>query len=74
MNNIFEIATEFVDYDNRKFRMIHNKTSSEVLQNKFEVQLPIELINDKTILDLGSCLGAAGHYSLTHGAKHYTVE
>lgn len=72
MNNIFEIATEFVDYDNRKFRMIHNKTSSEVLQNKFEVQLPIELINDKTILDLGSCLGAAGHYSLTHGAKHYT--
>ena len=72
MNNIFEIATEFVDYDNRKFRMIHNKTSSEVLQNKFEVQLPIELINDKTILDLGSCLGAAGHYSLTHGANHYT--
>ena len=37
MSNIFEIATEFVDYDNRKFRMIHNKTSSEVLQNKFEV-------------------------------------
>jgi len=72
MTNIFESATEFVDYDNRKFRMIHNKTSSEVLQNKFEVQLPIELIKDKTILDLGSCLGAAGHYSLTHGCKHYT--
>jgi tRNA (cmo5U34)-methyltransferase len=72
MTNIFEIATEFVDYDNRKFRMVHNKTSSEVLQNKFEVQLPIELIKDKTILDLGSCLGAAGHYSLTHGCKHYT--
>jgi hypothetical protein len=72
MPNIFEIATEFVDYDNRKFRMVHNKTSSEVLQNKFEVQLPIELIKDKTILDLGSCLGAAGHYSLTHGCKNYT--
>ncbi len=72
MTNIFEIATEFVDYDNRKFRMVHNKTSSEVLQNKFEVQLPIELIKDKTILDLGSCLGAAGHYSLTQGCKHYT--
>lgn len=72
MTNIFEIATEFVDYDNRKFRMVHNKTSSEVLQNKFEVQLPIELIKDKTILDLGSCLGAAGHYSLNHGCSHYT--
>lgn len=72
MSNIFEVATEFVDYDNRKFRMVHNKTTSEVLQNKFQVHLPTELITGKTILDLGSCLGAAGHYSLIHGATHYT--
>jgi hypothetical protein len=72
MTNIFDIATEFVDYDNRKLRGFNNKTTSEVLQNKFEVHLPTELIKDKTILDLGSCLGAAGHYSLTYGCKHYT--
>lgn len=72
MTNIFEIATEFVDYDNRKLRTVNNKTSSEVLENKFQVHLPTELIKDRSVLDLGSCLGAAGHYSLTHGCKHYT--
>ena len=69
--NIFKKDTRFVDLDNRKNRSLAN-CSAESLYNKFLVQLPEELIKDKTVLDLGSCLGAAGHWSLTYGAKHYT--
>jgi 2-polyprenyl-3-methyl-5-hydroxy-6-metoxy-1,4-benzoquinol methylase len=71
MDNIFLIATDFINLDNRRLRTT-NIVSAESLFNKFLVQLPPELIQGKTILDLGSCLGAAGHWALTHGASHYT--
>lgn len=71
MDNIFLTATDFIDLDNRRLRTT-NIVSAESLFNKFLVQLPPELIQGKTILDLGSCLGAAGHWALTHGAGHYT--
>ena len=69
--SIFDSAKEFLDLDNRRLR---NKqtTTRESLTNKFSVQLPADLIKGKTILDLGSCLGAAGHHALTYGASHYT--
>jgi SAM-dependent methyltransferase len=41
------------------------------LFNKLKVQLPEWLIKDKTVLDLGSCLGAAGYYAIKTGAKEY---
>ena len=69
--NIFEKDSDFVELDNRKNRT-HNICSAESLYNKFMVQLPKELIQDKTVLDLGSCLGAAGHWALTNNAAHYT--
>jgi hypothetical protein len=69
--SIFEIATEFIDYDNRRLRH-RAATTKESLTNKFLVQLPPNLIKDKTILDLGSCLGAAGHHALSYGAASYT--
>lgn len=69
--NIFESAREFVDLDNRKFRDF-NICSARSLTNKLQVQLDPDLIKNKTILDLGSCLGAAGHWALHHGALHYT--
>jgi 2-polyprenyl-3-methyl-5-hydroxy-6-metoxy-1,4-benzoquinol methylase len=71
MTNIFEIATEFIDLDCRQTRVYH-PTTVETVYKKCQVQLPKNLIEDKTILDLGSALGAAGHYALTNGAKHYT--
>jgi cyclopropane fatty-acyl-phospholipid synthase-like methyltransferase len=70
--NIFETAAEFVELDNRRNRLNHATTTKESLWEKFKVQLPTELISGKNILDLGCCLGAAGHYALTHGANHYT--
>jgi cyclopropane fatty-acyl-phospholipid synthase-like methyltransferase len=69
--NIFESAHEFVTLDNRRFRN-SNICTAVGLQNKFEVQLPADLIAGKTVLDLGSCLGAAGHWALSNHAKHYT--
>lgn len=69
--NIFESSPEFVDLDCRRTRVYH-PTTKETIYKKFQVQLPKELIENKTILDLGSALGAAGHYALSNGAKHYT--
>lgn len=71
MDNIFLTATDFINLDNRRLRTT-NIVSAESLFNKFLVQLPADLIQGKTVLDLGSCLGAAGHWALTCGASHYT--
>jgi SAM-dependent methyltransferase len=34
--------------------------------------LSASMVNGKSILDLGCCLGATGHWCLSHGASHYT--
>jgi SAM-dependent methyltransferase len=69
--NIFNQAPEFIEWDNRKDREI-NRVTAESTYNRLLVQLPEWLIKDSTILDLGSCLGAAGHMALTNNATHYT--
>ena len=69
--SIFENAPEFVEYDNRRFRLKQSTTIGS-LTEKLLVQLPPNLVENKTVLDLGSCLGAAGHHALTHGASFYT--
>jgi SAM-dependent methyltransferase len=71
MTNIFEVATEFIDLDCRRTRITH-PTTVESVYKKCQVHLPKSSIEDKTILDLGSAMGASGHYALTYGAKHYT--
>jgi len=69
--NIFEQAPEFIEWDNRKDREV-NRVTAESTYNRLSVQIPEWLIKGGTILDLGSCLGAAGHMALTNGATHYT--
>jgi len=69
--SIFDNAPEFIDLDNRKHRY-KQTTSKESLTEKLLVQLPEDLIKGKTVLDLGSCLGAAGHHALSYGASFYT--
>ncbi len=71
MSSIFDEAKDFLHLDNRRLRY-KQTTTLESLTHKFLVQLPPELIKDKTILDLGSCLGAAGHHALSYGSAHYT--
>lgn len=67
----FDTAPEFIDEDNRRFRT-HNPVSKSQMEAKHEALFPPELIKGKTILDLGSCLGATGHWCLSNGATHYT--
>lgn len=69
--NCFETAPEFVDEDNRRFRT-WNPVSKSQMHAKHSALLPEQLINGKTILDLGCCLGATGHWCLSQGAAHYT--
>lgn len=67
----FDDAPEFLDEDNRRFR-IKNPVSRTQMLAKHEALLPAETLKEKSILDLGSCLGATGHWCLSQGARHYT--
>lgn len=66
----FNQYPEFVNLDPRKDRKILTVTA-ESLTKRCQVMLPQELIAGKTILDLGSALGAMGKWSLEHGASLY---
>ena len=66
----FDQYNEFVDNDVRSHRGT-TQVTAESLDKRCQALLPAWLVKDKTILDLGHCLGAFGHWSLYHGAKHY---
>jgi len=68
---VFDNCPEFYLLDNRQNRSF-NPVSKEMLEDKLHVLLPQWLIQDKNILDLGSCMGAAGQWALHHGAASYT--
>ena len=69
--NCYNAAPEFIDEDNRLFR-IHNPISKEQMHNKHAALLPEKVISGKSVLDLGCCIGATGHWCLANGAAHYT--
>jgi SAM-dependent methyltransferase len=66
----FDDAPGFYLDDNRRFRR-SNPITKETLTAKMSVQLPEGLVRNKTVLDLGSCLGAAGQWALFYGASRY---
>ncbi len=70
-HHVFDGCPEFYLNDNRKNRHF-NPVTKEMLEEKLTVLLPPEFIKGKSILDLGSCLGAAGQWALFHGASSYT--
>jgi 2-polyprenyl-3-methyl-5-hydroxy-6-metoxy-1,4-benzoquinol methylase len=43
----------------------------DIQYHRHNTVLPPELVKDKTILDLGSCIGASGAWVLANGAKRY---
>jgi SAM-dependent methyltransferase len=71
MTYFFDQYPEFVDIDLRKVRKT-TTVSSESLHKRCAVLLPKWLIEGKTILDLGHCVGAFGQWALANGAAHYT--
>jgi 16S rRNA G966 N2-methylase RsmD len=68
----FDDCREFVEQDIRSTRVDNFQVTSETLSRRCEVMLPKDLIENKTVLDLGSALGAMGHWCLSNGAKSYT--
>jgi hypothetical protein len=66
----FDNYPEFVENDVRKDRE-HLTVTSESLSKRCDAILPKTLIQDKTVLDVGSALGAMGHYALKNGASYY---
>ncbi len=69
--NVFESVPEFVNLDNRVSRTF-SPISAEQMLHKHESLLPRELVEGKTVLDLGCGIGATGHWCLSNGAAHYT--
>lgn len=67
----FQQYEEFVERDNRQQRP-HTPVTAETLTRKHEAMVPKQLVEGKTILDLGSCIGASGHWVLSNGAVSYT--
>lgn len=57
--------------DNRQNRT-YNPINLEVLDAKYSTLLPEWLVEGKSVLDLGACLGAAGQWALFYGADRYT--
>ena len=69
--SFFTQFPEFVAQDSRKDRGF-SPVTIETLDNRHLVTTPKWLVEDMTVLDLGSCLGATGHWSLSQECKHYT--
>lgn len=69
--NFFDQYPEFVECDARKEREI-GRVTTETLYTRHKASLPKEILEGKTVLDLGSCYGASGQWVLGHGCKHYT--
>ena len=66
----FDDYYEFVDLDERKKRQ-HYPVTVETLTRRCESILPVDLVSNKTVLDIGSALGAMGHWALSKGAVKY---
>ncbi|GAB0175098.1 MAG: hypothetical protein HHAS10_09770 [Candidatus Altimarinota bacterium] len=67
----FDNYPGFYEEDNRKNRHVL-RTTKELIEKKNTVVLPPELVRGKSVLDLGSCIGAMGQWALFYGAKSYT--
>lgn len=70
-NSPYDQYPDFYQQDNRQYRGLHPITK-ESLDSRMATLLPEWLVKGRSILDLGSCLGAAGQWALYYGAKSYT--
>ena len=66
----FTPDSPWVVKDNRRLRELSRITAGS-LNAKMQAALPPEFVKGATVLDLGSCIGAAGKWSLSHGAARY---
>jgi len=69
--NIFETQTDFITRDPRTDQAIERAFTAETQLARYEAWIPPQFLKDKSVLDLGCCLGAFGAYALSNGAKKY---
>jgi SAM-dependent methyltransferase len=69
--NIFETQTDFITRDPRTDQAIDRAFTAETQLARFEAWIPPVYLKDKSVLDLGCCLGAFGAYALSNGARRY---
>lgn len=74
--NPFISQPEFISEDPRSHCPggvgLGHQLTPELAFKQHRALLPPDLLQGKTVLDLGSCLAASGAWSLANGAKHYT--
>jgi hypothetical protein len=68
----FADELRFITMDTSRTSRVVSPLSLQVLENKHKKLFTKELCEGKSILDLGSCLGATGWWCLHQGATHYT--
>ena len=74
MTNIFIDYPEFIDQDPRHQRLSAGAAYTVDANFQFirhRVSMPQELVQGKSVLDLGCCIGATGAWSLHNGATRY---
>ena len=68
----FNIAPFFAEDDERQ-RRVFNPVSKITLVAKCAALLTTEILEGRSFLDLGACLGASTHWALCHGANQATA-
>lgn len=71
MINLYEKHPVFIDSDPRKERTLPYRTTSEFMQTRHEIIFKNISFQNKTVLDLGCCVGYTGAWALEHGASMY---
>lgn len=75
MINPYQLQPEFIDLDPRRHRMwqkgLGYTVDQEFMHIRHECFLEGLSLEGKTVLDLGSCIGYSGSWSLLNGAKFY---
>jgi len=85
VNNVFQTQPRWIAEDKRRLRpevvespgkpggpSLSYNINAEFMHDRHRVMLPPEQIKGKSILDIGSLLGATGAWCLANGASSYT--
>ena len=70
--SVFQRFPQFIETDVRQSRQRGYSVDSKFMTDRYEILLPPELVQGKTVLDLGCCVASAGAWVLDNGAKSYT--
>ena len=71
MNSVFYTKPDFINTDPRKDRKERYNVNPEFMTYRHEALLPPDMLEGKSILDIGCCVGATGAWALEHGARYY---